>query len=278
MPYNKHQPPDTYFLIPDTFFAEQKDMMKKIDDTTKFLMDTLPENLKQLAKTACENGFLSQLDFDNAMIADEIPEEEKAETMSFFEQDLGLEVLEAGLFDKKIEQYYDDENDSERRERSKALDADAEQVDVSDENDEYYAKQLERSTTGSIALGIQDSVQSYLKSIGTVQLLTAAGEVAIAQRIEAASKLLIYGLCESPMTIRAMLEWYEQLLAQEVHLRYVVNLELMYSSDSEKKQLAALADALKAKGVEDVEDLDDDDLDDAVLEEDEAAKEEEEEE
>lgn len=240
-------------------------------------MDSLPENLRALANTACENGFLSQLDFDNAIAADEIPEEEHEETLSFFRQDLGLEVLEAALFDKKIEQFYDsDDNDSETRDLNKMLESGAEQVDVNDELDEHYAKQLERSSTGLIALGIQDSVQSYLKSIGLVQLLTAPGEVAIAQRIEAANKLLIYGLCESPMTIRAMLNWYEQLLNEEVHLRYVVNLEVMYSSDSEKKSLAALVDTLKSKGADDIDELDDDELEDAVLED--AAEEEEEEE
>lgn len=240
--------------------------MKKLDETTKFLLESLPENLRALANSACENGFLSQLDFDNALIADEIPDDEYSETLSFFQQDLGLEVLEAALFDKKIEQFYDsDDSDSETRDLNKMLESDAEQVDVNDESDEYYAKQLERSTTGTIALGIQDSVQSYLKSIGTVQLLTAAGEVAIAQRIEAANKLLIYGLCESPMTIRAMLEWYQQLLDGEVHLRYVVNLEVMYSSDSEKKSLAALVDTLKNKGVDDVDALDDEDLEETVI-------------
>ncbi|MDR1826352.1 MAG: RNA polymerase sigma factor RpoD [Rickettsiales bacterium] len=252
--------------------------MKKLDEATKFLMESLPENLRVLANTACENGFLSQLDFENALAADEIPDDEHEETLSFFRQDLGLEVLEAALFDKKIEQFFDaDDNDSESRDLSKMLESDAEQVDVNDELDEHYAKQLERSSTGFIALGIQDSVQSYLKSIGTVQLLTAAGEVAIAQRIEAANKLLIYGLCESPMTIRAMLNWYRQLLDEEVHLRYVVNLEVMYSSDSEKKSLAALVDTLKSKGVEDVDALDDDDLEDAeaVLEDEEEEEEEE---
>ncbi|MBQ2017280.1 MAG: RNA polymerase sigma factor RpoD, partial [Alphaproteobacteria bacterium] len=139
-----------------------------------------------------------------------------------------------------------------------------EQVDVNDDEYEHYAKQLERSQTGSLVLGVQDSVQSYLKQIGTVQLLTAAGEVAIAQRIEAASRLMVYGLCESPMTIQAMLDWYQQLMNEDIRLRYIINLEVMYSSDAEQKSLAALSETLKSKGVEHVDELDDDDLDDLV--------------
>jgi RNA polymerase primary sigma factor len=240
-------------------------------------MDSLPENLGQLARNACENGFLSQLDFDGALADDEVPESEREETLSFFRQDLGLEVLEAALFDKRLEQFYDtDSDDSEDRNRGRMLDSAAEQVEVGEEMDENYARQLERSSNGLIALGIQDSVQSYLKSIGTVQLLTAAGEVAIAQRIEAANKLLIYGLCESPMTIRAMLDWHDMLQSQDVHLRYVVNLEVMYSSDNEKKSLAALVDTMHSKGVDDVDALDDEDLDEAEIVDAEAEEEEEE--
>jgi RNA polymerase primary sigma factor len=183
--------------------------------------------------------------------------------MDFFTQDLGLEMLETDNFSKNIEKYYDDEDDEENRDKTRnLLNADAEQVDVNDEDYEHFAKQLERSQTGNLVLGVQDSVQSYLKQIGTVQLLTAAGEVAIAQRIEAASRLMVYGLCESPMTIRAMLDWYQQLLNEDIRLRYIVNLEVMYSSDSEQKSLAALSEALKSKGVDDVDNLDDDDLDD----------------
>ena len=161
-----------------------------------------------------------------------------------------------------MEKYYDEDADENAEKYRNLLNADAEQVDVNDEDYEHYAKQLERSQTGNLVLGVQDSVQSYLKQIGTVQLLTAAGEVAIAQRIEAASRLMIYGLCESPMTIQAMLDWYQQLLNEDIRLRYIINLEAMYSSDAEQKSLAAISETLKSKGVDQVDDLDDDDLDD----------------
>ena len=239
-------------------------MAKKIDDATRMLIDSLPENLQKLATSAVEVGYFSQMDFTSAIEADEVPDAEHDEVMDFFTQDLGLEVLESDSYAKNLEKYYDaDEDDEEDRDKTRnLLNADAEQVDVNDEDYEHFAKQLERSQTGSLVLGVQDSVQSYLKQIGTVQLLTAAGEVAIAQRIEAASRLMVYGLCESPMTIRAMLDWYQQLLNEDIRLRNIINLEVMYSSDAEQKSLAALSEALKSKGVDDVDNLDDDDLDD----------------
>ncbi len=240
-------------------------MAKKLDEDTKLLIEeSLPENLRNLALSNIELGYLSQLEFKTAVEADEIPEEERAGFLDFFQQDLGLELLETDVFSRDMDKYYtnDTEDDGPIDKTRNLLNADAEQVDVSDEDYEHYAKQLERSQTGKLVLGIQDSVQSYLKQIGTVQLLTAAGEVAIAQRIEAASRLMVYGLCESPMTIQAMLDLYQQLQNEEIRLRQLVNLEVMYSSEAEKKSLAALTDALKSKGVEHVDELDDDELDD----------------
>lgn len=251
-------------------------MAKKLDDATRLLIESLPENLQKLATSAAEVGYMSQMDFDAATEADEIPVEEQDEVLDFFQQDLGLEILESDNFPQDMEKYYDDDSDEPRDKTRNLLNADAEQVDVNDDDYEHFAKQLERSQTGSLVLGVQDSVQSYLKQIGTVQLLTAAGEVAIAQRIEAASRLMVYGLCESPMTIQAMLDWYQQLLNEDIRLRYIVNLEVMYSSDAEQKSLAALSEALKSKGVEHVDELDDDELDD--LEESTASDEEDEDE
>lgn len=237
-------------------------MAKKLDDATRLLIESLPENLQKLATSAAEVGYMSQMDFDAATEADEIPLEEQDEVLDFFQQDLGLEILESDNFSQDMGKYYDEDSDEPRDKTRNLLNADAEQVDVNDDDYEHFAKQLERSQTGSLVLGVQDSVQSYLKQIGTVQLLTAAGEVAIAQRIEAASRLMVYGLCESPMTIQAMLDWYQQLLNEDIRLRYIVNLEVMYSSESEQKSLAALSEALKSKGVEHVDELDDDELDD----------------
>ena len=200
---------------------ELSDLMnKKLDEATKLLIDSLPENLQKLATSAIEVGYMSRMDFNAATEADEVPSEEHDEVLDFFQQDLGLEILETDSYSQDFSKYYDEEDSEGPRDKTRnLLNADAEQVDVNDDDYEHYAKQLERSQTGSLVLGVQDSVQSYLKQIGTVQLLTAAGEVAIAQRIEAASRLMVYGLCESPMTIKAMLDWYQQLLNEDIRLR-----------------------------------------------------------
>jgi RNA polymerase primary sigma factor len=251
-------------------------MPKPIDEATRFLIDSLPDNLKNLAEASMNAGYMSQMDIDSAFAADEVPDSDRDEVVAFFRQDLGLEIIESSVFTDTVR--YDEDLARPRDKSRDFMSTDAEQVDVNSDDDyEHYAKQLANSSTGGITLGVQDSVQSYMKSIGTVQLLTAAGEVAIAQRIEAAQRLMVYGLCQSPMTIRALLEWFDLLATDSIKLRYIVNLEVMYSSDSEMKSLRALNDAMKSKGVENVEDLDDEDLDD-TLESEEAPEEEEEEE
>ena len=62
-------------------------MAKKLDDATKLLIDSLPENLQKLATSAVEVGYFSQMDFNAANEADEVPSEEQEEVMDFFTQD-----------------------------------------------------------------------------------------------------------------------------------------------------------------------------------------------
>ena len=242
-------------------------MVKKLDEATKLLIESLPENLQNLATSAMDIGYMSRMDFTAATEADEVPEEEHDEVLDFFQQDLGIEILETDNDPQDMGRYYEMDDEEPRDKTRNLLNADAEQVDVNDDDYEHYAKQLERSQTGSLVLGVQDSVQSYLKQIGTVQLLTAAGEVAIAQRIEAASRLMVYGLCESPMTIKAIAGWRDELLDGSMQLRDIVDLEMMYGDDvdamafdddesSGNEDLDKVAQELDEK--ENLDDIDDD--------------------
>ena len=78
-----------------------------------------------------------------------------------------------------------------------------------------------------------DPVRMYLKEMGLVELLSREGEIAISKRIEAGKTVMISGLCESPMTLKAISEWRDQLENGELQLRDVVDLEMMYGDDSE---------------------------------------------
>lgn len=78
-----------------------------------------------------------------------------------------------------------------------------------------------------------DPVRMYLKEMGSVELLSREGEIAIAKRIEAGKTVMIDGLCESPMTIKAIAGWKDDLLSGKMQLRDVVDLEMMYGDDPE---------------------------------------------
>src|SRR5260370_13387257 len=70
-----------------------------------------------------------------------------------------------------------------------------------------------------------DPVRMYLREMGSVELLSREGEIAIAKRIEAGRDMMIGGLCESPLTFRAIIAWHEALKAGRMLLRDIVDLQ-----------------------------------------------------
>jgi hypothetical protein len=116
-------------------------MVKKLDEATKLLIESLPENLQKLAFNAMDVGYMSRMDFTAATEADEVPDEEHEEVLDFFQQDLGLEILETDNYPQDFGRYYDSDDDEPRDKTRNVLNADAEQVDVNDDDYEHYAKQ-----------------------------------------------------------------------------------------------------------------------------------------
>ena len=78
-----------------------------------------------------------------------------------------------------------------------------------------------------------DPVRMYLREMGSVELLSREGEIAIAKRIEAGRDMMIGGLCESPLTFKAILGWYEDIKAGRMLLRDVIDLEATAAGDSD---------------------------------------------
>jgi RNA polymerase primary sigma factor len=104
----------------------------------------------------------------------------------------------------------------------------------------------------------------YLREMGSVELLSREGEIAIAKRIEAGREAMIAGLCESPLTFQAIILWRDELKDEKIHLRDIVDLEATYATpEDEKKMLAEAEKAEEAEDVEASEDEDDDFDDDA---------------
>ncbi len=90
-----------------------------------------------------------------------------------------------------------------------------------------------------------DPVRMYLREMGTVELLSREGEIAIAKRIEAGREMMIGGICESPLTIQAIMKWYKALEKEEMLLRDIVDLDAMYSdSDAGAAKVKAMQKAV----------------------------------
>src|SRR5205809_82106 len=87
-----------------------------------------------------------------------------------------------------------------------------------------------------------DPVRMYLREMGTVELLSREGEIAIAKRIEAGREAMIAGLCESPLTFQAIIIWRDELNEGKVFLRNIIDLEATYAGPDAKAMPAPVID------------------------------------
>jgi RNA polymerase primary sigma factor len=156
---------------------------------------TLAQIVKKLVKQGKEKGYITYDELNKALPAEEFTSEQIEDAMSTL-SDVGIQMSEG-----------DDSDD--------------------DEEDEKY------ETGGNIASDdtgrTDDPVRMYLREMGTVELLSREGEIAIAKRIEAGREMMIGGICESPLAIESLIAWYEALQKGDILLREVIDLDATYS-------------------------------------------------
>src|SRR5690606_38561054 len=132
--------------------------------------------------------------------------------------DMGINVVE------------DDEQDNDREENS-------------DDDSEEGGDLVESSGTAVATTTTKkeptdrtdDPVRMYLREMGSVELLSREGEIAIAKRIEAGRETMIAGLCESPLTFQAIIIWRDQLNDSNILLREIIDLETTYAGPEAKQ-------------------------------------------
>ncbi len=125
--------------------------------------------------------------------------------------------------------------------------------DSDNDDDEKDDDQAASKTTGEKT---DDPVKLYLREMGTVDLLSREGEIAIAKRIEAGQEAMISGLCESPLTLKSILDWKEDIVAEKITLREVIDLESLFEESPNKKELSKkIKEAKKKKEQEEKEEL-----------------------
>src|SRR5208337_1319389 len=113
----------------------------------------------------------------------------------------------------------------------------SEEEEESQGGDLIEAVQAKAVTTRSSepAERTDDPVRMYLREMGSVELLSREGEIAIAKRIEAGREAMIAGLCESPLTFQAIIIWRDELNEGKILLRDIIDLEASYTGPDGKK-------------------------------------------
>jgi len=167
------------------------------------LKGAVAKNIKKLIEKGKERGYVTYDELNRLLPTGEFSSEQIDETMATL-QDMGINLVEA-------------EPDEE------------EEVLVASEDEDESAEEESGNLSKADMGRTDDPVRMYLREMGTVELLSREGEIAIAKRIEAGREMMIGGICESPLTIQAIMKWYKALEKEEMLLRDIVDLEAMYS-------------------------------------------------
>jgi hypothetical protein len=138
---------------------------------------------------------------------------------------------------------------------------DADEAQPPEEKDDPEADDSGRDAS-DVDLGrTDDPVRMYLREMGTIELLSREGEIAIAKRIEAGRETMIGAICESPLTMRAIIGWRDALRADRVLLRDIIDLEATYAAGAEGGTHGRDDPQGAAPGAEEADEEADEDLD-----------------
>src|SRR5262245_33870589 len=183
------------------------------------LLDLSDAAVKRLMKTAKARGFVT-LDQLNAVLpSQEVSPDQIEDTMSML-SDMGITVVESEEAEEGHVEREPDDSADEAEESARSL----------------VAPSLPSTTAARAepADRTDDPVRMYLRDMGSVELLSREGEIAIAKRIEAGREAMIAGLCESPLTFQAIIIWRDELNNAKILLRDVIDLEATYEGPEAK--------------------------------------------
>src|SRR6201986_2058703 len=188
---------------------------KDSPDAPSPLLDLSAAAVKKMIKQAKKRGFVTFDQLNEVLPSDTTSPEQIEDIMSML-SDMGINVSEA--------EDADSEDDSKE--------------DADDETDnelvEVTAKAVTEVKKSEPGERTDDPVRMYLREMGTVELLSRGGEIAIPKRIEAGREAMIAGLCESPLTFQAIIIWRDELNEGKIFLRDIIDLEATYAGPDAK--------------------------------------------
>jgi RNA polymerase primary sigma factor len=182
------------------------------------LLDLSDAAVKKMIKQAKKRGFVTFDQLNEVLPSDTTSPEQIEDIMSML-SDMGINVTEA------------DEADGEEEKQEEAED------DTDNELVEVTAKAVTEVKKSEPGERTDDPVRMYLREMGTVELLSREGEIAIAKRIEAGREAMIAGLCESPLTFQAIIIWRDELNEGKIFLRDIIDLEATYAGPDAKNNM-----------------------------------------
>jgi len=171
------------------------------DDSTDTPIDVDGQAVKKMLAKAKERGFVTYDEFHSVLPQDKASSEQIEDMLALLSE-MGINVVETD----------DDAED--------AKDSDKEQ-EVAVREAPAPAAEVERT---------DDPVRMYLREMGSIELLSREGEIRIAKRIEAGRNAMIGGICESPLTMRAIVAWREELHKERILLREIIDLEASFNA------------------------------------------------
>ena len=190
--------PDPKAVVKKTTLDLKLDEPKPEEDKAEApIIETAVEAIKKMIKKGKERGYVTIDEINAALPQDKINSDMIEDTMAMLSE-MGISVTEG------------DEEEAPKKEGEEEEKEDAGNVD---------ADELGRT---------DDPVRLYLREMGSVELLSREGEIAIAKRIEAGREMMIGGICESPLTIQAILNWHDALNDSKMLLREIIDLEATY--------------------------------------------------
>src|ERR1700728_817896 len=191
---------------------------KDSPDAPSPLLDLSDAAVKKMIKQAKKRGFVTFDQLNEVLPSDTTSPEQIEDIMSML-SDMGINVSEA------------EDADSEEENKEEAEDeTDNELVEVT----QKAVTEVKKSEPGERT---DDPVRMYLREMGTVELLSREGEIAIAKRIEAGREAMIAGLCESPLTFQAIIIWRDELNEGKIFLRDIIDLEATYAGPDAKNNM-----------------------------------------
>jgi RNA polymerase primary sigma factor len=183
------------------------------------LLDLSDAGVKRFIKTAKARGYVTYDELNAVLPSEEVSSEQIEDTMSML-SDMGITVVES-------------EDQEEAAAPAEAEDAGADEEDT---GRAITAPSLPTAvqTRAEPSERTDDPVRMYLRDMGSVELLSREGEIAIAKRIEAGREAMIAGLCESPLTFQAIIIWRDELMNAKILLRDIIDLEATYEGPEAK--------------------------------------------